>query len=163
MGDQNNRVTGKEVTGKNKTRHVKKTVYTFPTKGKKYLIPLGGPRGYLAGATRAILRTEGVRKGELWNGALTAITNSAISIKPWWVETEGPISQPVLAYFIHNAKQYMHFDTIEKTTFSMDIAVYDKQLATNKAIQLVTSRLEEMAFGPKRRAWMENVTLNSIN
>ena len=101
-------------------------VHTFPhDKDGHPMVPLGGTRGYIAGALKAAARGYGTQRGQKFFGILTHIERGGIVIKPGWIPMEGkeepiPIDYPTLMAGGTTA-QVICFDWIKESPFEIEI------------------------------------------
>jgi len=101
-------------------------VHAFPhDKDGKPLIPLGGPRGYIAGALKAAAKSYGTQRGQKFFGILTHINRGGIVIKPEWIpleakEESSPMEYPTILQDGRTA-QVIYFDWVKESPFKIEI------------------------------------------
>jgi len=101
-------------------------VHSFPhDKDDWPLVPLGMPRGYVAGALKAAARAYGTQRGQRFFGILAHIERGGIVIKPDWVvlkskEEPTPIEYPTPMADGKTA-QVIFFDWVKESPFMIEI------------------------------------------
>jgi len=167
-------------------------VHTFPHDANGFpLVPLGGPRGYLAGALKSAAKTYGTNRGQKFFGAQAHINRGGIVVKPEWIamqakEDADPVEYPtIMAGGGGRVAQVIYFDKVTKSPFAIDIyetASYkvlkmegDKKAKEDVKEQPFTTvimdeddflrllgKVEDTPIGPKGRGTIEWTSIQKI-
>jgi len=116
----------KSDTGIHRTMMDEIEVHAFPHDKEEWpLTPLGGARGYIAGALKAAAKSYGTQRGQKFFGILTHINRGGIVIKPEWIrlkakEEPTPMEYPTILQDGRTA-QVIYFDWVKESPFEIEI------------------------------------------
>lgn len=152
-------LTEEDITQASKFRTTIEEVSTFPADGNGMLTaPIGGARGYLAGALRtAVTRKFGSKPGDKGYGMKASLLEGTF-ISPSNVPLAKNFSNPKdkpLGYFIAQAKLTTYFDVIKESEPFELLIQTESPLLTEEVMMQLLAFAQRLGMGPKRRGLLK--------
>lgn len=141
-------------------RKVTRSMHAFPRdEHGRLLIPMGGVRGYVLGALRAVARNIGVKNGQPLYGILSWMTNGGVQVSPRLVPV-GVSKVGTSEFWITEAKSSVFYENIPEAEVTLTFTVQPNSGFNADLIKELLKRAEGVGISPKRRGHWTIMEIN---